>query len=102
MYILILNLINFFFLIYFVGLWGLLIIKTNLILILLSIELILFSINLLFCLYSILLNDIQGQVFVLFLLTIAAAESAIGLSILVIYYKVRGLISINLINSLKA
>tara|TARA_R110001592_G_scaffold326921_1_gene607935 strand:- start:10692 stop:10898 length:207 start_codon:yes stop_codon:yes gene_type:complete len=66
-----------------------------------SIELILLSINLNFIIFSIVLDDIVGQIFALFILTVAAAESAIGLAILVVYYRLKGVISINYINSIK-
>ena len=66
-----------------------------------SIELMLLAININFVIFSVYLDDITGQVFALFILTIAAAESAIGLAILVVYYRIRGIISINFINSIK-
>jgi NADH-quinone oxidoreductase subunit K len=58
------------------------------------IELLLLSINLNFIVFSAYLDDIYGQIFALFILTIAAAESAIGLAIIIIYYRIRGSISI--------
>jgi len=66
-----------------------------------SIELMLLSINLNFIFFSIYLDDIYGEVFSLFILVIAAAEASIGLAILIIYYRLRGIISVNFINSLK-
>ena len=66
-----------------------------------SIELMLLAINLNFVIFSVYLDDITGYIFVLFILTIAAAESAIGLAILVVYYRIKGLVSINFINSIK-
>jgi NADH-quinone oxidoreductase subunit K len=66
-----------------------------------SIELMLLAININFIIFSIYLNDLTGQIFALFILTVAAAESAIGLAILVIYYRIKGIISINFINSIK-
>ncbi len=66
-----------------------------------SIELMLLSININFVIFSVYLDDVTGQVFALFVLTIAAAESAIGLAILVVYYRIKGIISINFINSIK-
>jgi len=66
-----------------------------------SIELILLAVNLNFIIFSVYLNDIIGQIFGLFIITVAAAESAIGLAILVIYYRIKGIISINFINSIK-
>jgi NADH-quinone oxidoreductase subunit K len=66
-----------------------------------SIELILLSVNLLFILFSLYLDDISGQIFSLYILTIAAAESAIGLALIVIYYRLRGIISIDYISTIK-
>ena len=66
-----------------------------------SIELMLLAININFVIFSVYLDDMTGQVFALFILTIAAAESAIGLAILVVYYRIKGIISINFINSIK-
>lgn len=65
------------------------------------IELVLLSINLNFILFSVYLDDFYGQIFSLFVLTIAAAESAVGLAILILYYRLRGQISINQIAVLK-
>ena len=73
----------------------------NIILTFISIEMMLLSINYIFAVYSVFLDDILGQFFALLVLTVAAAESAIGLAILVIYYRVRGTISIELINLMK-
>jgi NADH-quinone oxidoreductase subunit K len=66
-----------------------------------SIELMLLSINFNFIIFSVFLDDILGQLFALLVLTVAAAESAIGLAILVIYYRVRGTIAIEFINLMK-
>jgi len=68
---------------------------------LLSIELIFLAINYNFILFSVYLDDLIGQFFALSVVTIAAAESAIGLSILVIFFKLRGGISLDIINYLK-
>jgi NADH-quinone oxidoreductase subunit K len=65
------------------------------------VELILLSVNLNFILFSVYLDDFYGQIFSLFVLTIAAAESAIGLAILILYYRIRGDISINQLATLK-
>lgn len=86
---------------FLIGIIGIFLIKKNIIIILMSIELMLLSINLNFILFSIYLEDITGQIFALFILTVAAAESAIGLAILVVYYRIKGLVSINFINSIK-
>ena len=61
----------------------------------------LLAININFVLFSIHLDDMTGQVFALFVITVAAAESAIGLAILVVYYRIKGIVSINFINSIK-
>ena len=66
-----------------------------------SIELMLLAINLNFVVFSIYLDDITGYIFVLFILTIAAAESAIGLAILTIYYKLKNTIQIDKIKKIK-
>jgi NADH-quinone oxidoreductase subunit K len=66
-----------------------------------SIELMLLAVNINFIIFSIYLDDIMGQLFALFVLTVAAGESAIGLALLVVYYRLRGIISINFVNSLK-
>jgi NADH-quinone oxidoreductase subunit K len=66
-----------------------------------SIELILLSTNLIFIFLSINIDDLLGQIFALYILTIAAAESSIGLALIVIYYRLRGLISIDYISTIK-
>lgn len=86
---------------FFIGLLGLFFTRKNLIIILISLELLLLSVNLNFVLFSNILDDSLGYLFVIFILTIAAAEAAIGLAILVIYYRLRGLISIEYVNLLK-
>jgi NADH-quinone oxidoreductase subunit K len=86
---------------FMIGLSGIFLNRKNIIIILMSIELILLSINFNFIICSIFLDDIVGQVFALLILTVAAAESAIGLAILVIYYRIRGIITIELINLMK-
>lgn len=88
-------------LLFLIGIGGIFLVKKNILIILMSIELMLLSINLSFIIYSILLDDLTGQIFALFILTVAAAESAIGLAILVVYYRIHGIISINYINSIK-
>jgi NADH-quinone oxidoreductase subunit K len=87
---------------FLIGLYGIFGVPQSIIIILISLELILLSINLNFIFFSIYLDDINGQIFALFVLTVAAAESAIGLAILVIYYRVRGIISLDYINFLKS
>jgi NADH-quinone oxidoreductase subunit K len=79
---------------FLLGLWGIVLNRKNIIIILIAIELILLAVNLNFIIYSIYFDDLKGQVFALFILTVAAAESAIGLAVLVAYYRVRGTISL--------
>lgn len=74
-------------LLFFIGLWGLILNNRNLIIMLMSIELMLLAVNFNFLIFSIFLDDIIGQIFSLFILIIAASEAAIGLSILVIYFR---------------
>jgi NADH-quinone oxidoreductase subunit K len=69
------------------GLLGLILNKRNLLILLMSIELMLLGVNLYFILFSIILDDIFGQMFALYILTIAASESAIGLAIFSLYFK---------------
>ena len=87
--------------IFFFGIIGLFIIRKNLILLLVSIELIFLAINMNFLIFSVYLDDIVGQIYGLCILTIAAAEAAIGLSIIVVFYRLRGGISLDLIKLLK-
>ena len=75
--------------------------RKNIILMLMSIELMLLAVNLNLIIFSVFLDDVVGQLFALFILTVAAAESAVGLSILVVYYRIRGTISIEYINLMK-
>ena len=86
---------------FLIGIFGIFLIKKNIIISLMSIEMMLLAININFVLFSIHLDDMTGQVFALFVITVAAAESAIGLAILVVYYRIKGIVSINFINSIK-
>ena len=86
---------------FFISLFGIFLLKRNLIVILMSIELLLLSVNFNFILFSVFLDDIMGQIFTLLILTVAAAESSIGLAILVMYYRRKGIISINIMNYIK-
>lgn len=76
-------------LIFFIGLFGVILNRKNILTILMSIELLLLGINLNFATLSIYLDDVIGHIFVIFILTIAAAESAIGLAILTVFYKLK-------------
>jgi len=83
------------------GVFGIFMNRKNVIVILMSVELILLSVNLNLVAFSARLNDLTGQVFALFILTVAAAEAAIGLAIVVIYYRNRGTIEIDDVSALK-
>ncbi len=83
------------------GVAGIILNRKNIIVILMSVELILLSVNINFVAFSQHLGDLTGQVFALFVLTVAAAEAAIGLAILVAFYRNRGTIAVEDINSLK-
>ncbi len=87
--------------IFLIGLLGMFIARKNIIIILMCIELMLLAVNINFIVFSVYLDDILGQVFSLFVLTVAAAEASIGLAILVVYYRVRGTIGIDYISSMK-
>lgn len=86
---------------FIIGLLGIFLLKRNLIIILMCIELVLLAINFNFIIFSVYLDDAIGQIFALLILTVAAAESSIGLAILVLYYRRKGIISINLMNYIK-
>lgn len=86
---------------FFIGLSGIMLNRKNIVVMLMSIELVLLAINFNFVVFSVFLDDIFGQIFALFVLTVAAAESAIGLAILVVYYRIRGTVAIEYINLLK-
>ena len=83
------------------GVLGIFLNRKNVIVILMSVELILLSVNINFVAFSSFLNDIVGQVFALLVLTVAAAEAAIGLAILVVYFRNRGSIAVEDINMMK-
>nr|QYC61884.1 NADH dehydrogenase subunit 4L [Stephanopyxis turris] len=81
------------------GTLGLVLNRKNILIIIISIELMLLAVNLNFLVFSVYLDDILGQLFVLFILTVAATESAIGLAILVSYYRIKNTILVETINS---
>ena len=83
------------------GLFGIFLNRKNVIIILMSIELMLLAVNINLVSFSTHLQDLTGQVFAMFVLTVAAAEAAIGLAILVIYFRNRGSIAVEDINVLK-
>ena len=84
-----------------IGVVGIFLNRKNIIIILMSIELILLAVNLNFVAFSSYLGDLVGQVFALFVLTVAAAEAAIGLAILVVYFRNRGTIAVEDVNMMK-
>ncbi|HEV7286666.1 MULTISPECIES: NADH-quinone oxidoreductase subunit NuoK [Kaistia] len=84
-----------------IGVFGIFLNRKNVIVILMSVELILLAVNLNFVAFSSFLGDLVGQVFALLVLTVAAAESAIGLAILVVYFRNRGSIAVEDINMMK-
>ena len=86
---------------FLLGIWGIALNRKNIIIMLMSIELMLLAVNYNFLLFSVYLDDIIGQLFALLVLTVAAAESAIGLALLVVYYRVRGTIAVEFINLIK-
>lgn len=90
-------------LLFFIGVSGLVLNRRNILIALVSLELLLLSVNLNFIIFSIYLDDTMGQLFVIFVLTIAAAESGLGLAILVAFYKLRNSIEFKIIkiNNLK-
>ena len=87
--------------IFTIGIVGIFLNRKNLIVILMCIELLLLAVNINFVSFSIFLNDLNGQIFTLFILTVAAAEAAIGLAIIVVYYRNAGSIRVENINTLK-
>ena len=87
--------------IFSIGIVGIFLNRKNVIIILMSIELILLAVNINLVSFSIYLQNLVGQVFAIFILTVAAAETAVGLAIIVIYYKNKGSIHVEKINSLR-
>ena len=88
-------------LLFAIGVIGIFLNRKNVIIILMSIEIILLSVNLNLIAFSYFLNDLTGQIFSLFVLTVAAAEAAIGLAIIVVYYRNRGSIRVEDIHGMK-
>lgn len=86
---------------FFIGLTGVFLNRKNVLLVLISIELVLLSVNLLFLVSSSYLDDVFGQIFAVFILTVAASESAVGLAILLVYYRFKGTIALESMNLLK-
>jgi NADH-quinone oxidoreductase subunit K len=84
-----------------IGVFGIFINRKNVIIILMSIELILLAVNINLVAFSAFQGNLAGQIFALFVLTVAAAEAAIGLAILVVYFRNRGTIAVEDINMMK-
>ena len=87
--------------IFFLGVIGIFLNRKNVIVILMSVELILLAVNINLVSFSIYLEDITGQIFTMLILTVAAAEAAIGLAIIVSYYRNRGSVRVEEINEMK-
>ena len=83
------------------GILGIVLNRKNILIILMSVELMLLAVNINLVVFSVFLDDLLGQMFALLVLTVAAAESAIGLAILVAYYKVRNSIAVESIQMLR-
>jgi len=84
-----------------IGIFGIFLNRKNVIIILMSIELMLLAVNINFIAFSSFLNDLSGQIFTMFILTVAAAEAAIGLAILVSFFRNKGSIAVEDISALK-
>ena len=84
-----------------IGIFGLFLNRKNVIILLMSIELMLLAVNINLVAFSSFLGDLTGQVFAMFVLTVAAGEAAIGLAILVIYFRGRGTIAVDDVNRMK-
>jgi len=100
---LILNILNFLrvtSVLFFISVLGIILNRKNILITIISLELILLTVNINFTIFSVYLDDITGQVFVIFILTVAATESAIGLAILTTYFKLRNTIQMDQIITL--
>lgn len=87
--------------VFVVGVFGIFLNRKNIIVILMSVELMLLAVNINFVAFSAYLNDLHGQVFAMFILTVAAAEAAIGLAILVTFFRNKGEIAVDQLSELK-
>ncbi len=83
------------------GVFGMFLNRKNVIVILMSIELMLLAVNINFVAFSVFLDDLAGQVFTMFILTVAAAEVAIGLAILIVFFRTKGTINVEDISDMK-
>lgn len=88
-------------LLFTIGVFGIFLNRKNVIVILMSIELMLLAVNINFVSFSVFMGDMVGQVFTMFILTVAAAEAAIGLAILVVFFRKKGSIAVEDISMLK-
>jgi NADH-quinone oxidoreductase subunit K len=86
--------------VFFIGLIGIILNRKNILIIIMSIELLLLAVNLNFAIFSIYLDDIIGQIFILFILTIAATESACGIAIITAFYKLKNSIQLDSIKKI--
>ena len=84
-----------------IGVFGIFLNRKNVIIILMSLELILAAVNINFVAFSVILNDMVGQIFTMFILTVAAAEASIGLAILVCFYRLRNSILVDEANTMR-
>ncbi|WP_085340682.1 NADH-quinone oxidoreductase subunit NuoK [Aquidulcibacter paucihalophilus] len=84
-----------------IGVFGIFVNRKNVIVILMSVELILLAVNINLVAFSSFLGDLVGQIFAMFVLTVAAAEAAVGLAILVVYFRNRGNIAVEDLNLMK-
>ncbi len=85
-----------------IGLVGFLVNRKNILLLLLALEIMLLAVNINLVVFSVFLDDLLGQLFTLIVLTVAAAESALGLAILIVYYRVRGGIALDTVQTLRS
>jgi NADH-quinone oxidoreductase subunit K len=88
--------------IFFIGLVGIILNRKNLLITIMTIELLLLAVNLNFAAFSVYLDDILGQVFVLFIIAVAAAESAVGLAIITVFYRLKGSIQLEPVKKLNS
>jgi NADH-quinone oxidoreductase subunit K len=102
MFILINNFLVISFSLFFVGIFGFLCNRKNILLLLLSLELMLLAVNFNFVFFSIYIDDLFGQIFTVIVLTVAAAESALGLAVLISYYRVRGGVALDCVQLLRS
>ena len=96
-----LNCMHFSFLLFFLSVLGIFLNQKNILIMLMSLEIMFLSISFNFIFLSVYLDDLVGQIFALLILTVAAAESSIGLAILVVYYRIRSTIMVELMNLTK-